>query len=77
VISILELFLNELGFKQLALAKLHNYCIDEDCQVTPGFSYISNDEGTLNSMKEYPLLQQQQQMMAILHQKAVFVNFFS
>ena len=40
----------------LALAKLHNYCIEEDCHVTPDLSYTANDEWNIELNGGVPLV---------------------
>jgi DDE superfamily endonuclease len=40
----------------LALAKLHNYCLDEDHHVTPDLSYLPNDEWNMEMNGGVPLV---------------------
>jgi hypothetical protein len=40
----------------LALAKLHNYCIEEDRHVTPDLSYTANDEWNIELNGGVPLV---------------------
>ena len=40
----------------IALVKLHNYCIDEDCKITPDLSYSPNDEWNIELNGGIPLV---------------------
>ena len=40
----------------IVLAKLNNYCIDEDCKMTPDLSYLPNDEWNIELNGGIPLV---------------------
>ena len=40
----------------LALSKLHNYCIDKDCDVTPDLTYMPNDKWNIELNGGVPLV---------------------